>query len=810
MEGLLFVLIFSIEYWYESVKSIRTMFDFLDDVHYQVVIYKKGGHCVKISTIFDSFQDVISFICDKTIQETTKSVFEEILDQCYEDYLSHVLFFTDGYSGSIFSPKAPYVEVSEEFQKRKIEFYAISTYHICSNSTNVNNLIDLSTTTNGVFLSISDWYCKIVEILMFVILGKVGFDVRQNANFNMVHCVKYGQQTYCSLMPAQIKPIVTKEKKTSYRELYDSKKDILGEIFTNVIFTKKIIAIAISVDFFLFCWRYISTDTQNKFFKEAKDAMSKLQKCPDSKKHVSNFTNRSYEVLKKDEMEYCYHNDDKKMNWQYMSIDKNMMRECMRNFTMSSVQYLEKFFKLFYLVDSGTSYHICIRDEHTTDSIFRSMFERVGGIPLEGKRVTCLTMLVCYTIPDHPMKERAEKFLMSEKGEWIDFENPAFYTPYIVQYLLRYSQFLTENEEDRFLRMSRIHLIKSNFSSQCEIRTITSLCKQLLPDKKSKCKVCNQFRSNTMMCIVNDEGGSVQKCGLCITKDTKIEQMESESYMCTCRNCGVRYAISCPEDMAEKCTPKCYGCKTTTIVPHRNCSKCGCAYADPSSMLDETFECEICRAGMNLLKNHTVTFSKLFSQNQQKMCELFGIENQRIEKVRLFELRNVKSVTQVIPQDLFFNGSKILNINELLEFIKSFEPTFECENCMEELAGHLRMKCCENPICDKMICCKCMEAFYTRNQMGNRYNFNGFTCPYCTQIPSNKFANVIGGISRIFYGFPVDLHEEHNETKPHAWCRKCNKIVELDEGRGSKQGKNHTVYPQDFKFAFVCQVCSQI
>jgi hypothetical protein len=399
---------------------------------------------------------------------------------------------------------------------------------------------------------------------------------------------------------------------------------------------------------------------------------------------------------------------------------------------------------------------------------------------------------------------KALEYLVENKGKWFDITDSEWHLLGFIKMVFRlhgkYGDILTIEEYNYLLPFLKIGLLKQN---NPEINCIVPLrlssgLKCVNTDHKVKCKLCDQFRSITVM---TNNG-----CGLCLSYVPEVlveleDHDDSHSYLFDCITCGSRYAVRNTDNLNTK--PKCHYCRanakpyaTKIEIPQIRCHVCDINMILPddtllqsqlniNTMID-TFMCAICSNNNGVQKTdaYQVRLHELLKINDNLIEYLIGVKtsvNNITSKDSLYSLKGkfVVVTDSVDYNKLVYDDMLVLNSEEILQDLiqkinKGYIEQETCNICYGTFIHTDLYPMCYNSDCKALGCRKCLMEWYSENRPGTRILINRMCCPSCKKIPHKGLAFTNVHLKKLLsqnYKYDYDWH--------YAWCKQCLKVKEL-------------------------------
>ena len=225
---------------------------------------------------------------------------------------------------------------------------------------------------------------------------------------------------------------------------------------------------------------------------------------------------------------------------------------------------------------------------------------------------------------DSRLSARADKFLESKKGKWLNFslqeeQIGGFLFPEnlnlgFVHFLFNHEKYITEDE----LAMLKSFVNMANIYRQKDYSLLVSTAvtpqKEMQPFPISKCAKCNKNRIDSLQL----PGGS---CAFCVLADD-VPECTEQSCVVTCRTCSAVYGVVHKELLNGE--PKCHYCKNGTPAPTVKCTVCLNPYIFPTYK-GGPFTCYSCTKNGLQTAETQVAISKIVIENQEILNDTFNI-----------------------------------------------------------------------------------------------------------------------------------------------------------------------------------------
>ena len=406
-----------------------------------------------------------------------------------------------------------------------------------------------------------------------------------------------------------------------------------------------------------------------------------------------------------------------------------------------------------------------------------------------------------------PLKGKADEFLMKHRGKWLDFKLTETHNPVVGEnwsvgiFLSIYSrlvdtEYLTEEENEFIKPLLSIVKTRSKFYGTIDSTVDVLLARDpelnnLRHDHKSVCKVCDQYRSDTVMingvCARDvddcDCGYTPCKCWGGAFKDNNPNQ----SHMVKCRSCGINYSIIGVNTL--NVVPKCYYCRFAQPLDKVECEICLRSFPNPSKKVYENgYTCRQCdenpQAGF---EDKVITIRDLLSvEKSSEIYEMFSIPKAHKDttlnqfKRKIYDMLSVDIKLYDTPEDsigsgiLFMpDGRKVINVKEVTKKIIELRDTDHEETCtlcyMDYPSRKMSFSC---GCCNNRMCLDCIKEWYGKSQSGKLICKSYLECPFCKRTPKYKIWIQAGKYLR-----QLNKRTDWDPTYWHAWCRRCNRIT---------------------------------
>lgn len=438
-----------------------------------------------------------------------------------------------------------------------------------------------------------------------------------------------------------------------------------------------------------------------------------------------------------------------------------------------------------------------------------------AGTQYSLKPAAVLAILCCKS-SGSLLEARARRFLQSIRGKWlppVERIDRAEIISYEFSALIANCHVegaFTDEEQQFFRRLHEIWRYRRGRFENFELKTHISPTKpMLLPDKKTNCRRCHEWTSQTLM-------DSSAMCGICLWESEasgnvwkRPQQFEDyfvekeESYIVECTACQVLYAVLGPADL--NVPPKCHYCRgldksrrSRDGAPCRQCVRCKAKWCYPalqktSKDAGDGYTCPVCvHDGTAVMTtSHQPSLNDLVEENPEWVKHIgFRPKGGSIvfSSAKLYNAvaHNRKplflepSPGASVPPPLSFKGKQVLDEEALIQTVKeriaSSDFKGACQLCFEEMAVEkLRLSCGS---CTNRCCRDCLTSWYGQNSPGKLFVPSHDMCPFCRQRPRyqvlteyNHDACGIVGQSRR-KGAPLQLRVDWY----YGWCQACWKV----------------------------------
>ncbi|CAF0773952.1 unnamed protein product [Didymodactylos carnosus] len=432
------------------------------------------------------------------------------------------------------------------------------------------------------------------------------------------------------------------------------------------------------------------------------------------------------------------------------------------------------------------------------DEIFKLLPHLLArGLRVSLRPASIMAML-CILSKNNILQQRAERFLTSVKGKWIDLDLPENYVYTFSKMCIKLPQFFTENENLLFQKLYIVGGLRLN-----AVTHVTA--KQPFSPKVTE-----------------------------IRKDTKIKCTpesctEDESRLVQCKTCTSLYAVVQYYKLAS--TPKCYYCRELKISPYRRCTGCNNKYVhydstEPIANNGEEYtflcaECEYYTTDKTIV-DIPVSISTLINDNKTQIfkylnikikndIDLFSTEWSLFKLKDKIELENIDDVKLLslssLSTPLIHNQKPILNSSAVLDKIYTWvlsgkSEYVTCYICCNDLPRDKINNTCGNKLCNADACIECLTKWYQAVKPGGIVLVTYLLCPFCKHAPSGKILKKYNKQACTI--LKPDKKNDIDEHWYYGWCIDCYKVKQAQEKICSADGSIPVLTD------FVCDNCAGI
>lgn len=450
------------------------------------------------------------------------------------------------------------------------------------------------------------------------------------------------------------------------------------------------------------------------------------------------------------------------------------------------------------------------------------------GVILERKGIIILSIISLFT-KNSILESKALEIMKTHKGTWFKPEMSEYYLLGFIKTILAvyksHPNILFEPEVEEMTNLVKIGVLKqNNYTIKVERKMILrSESKTLYPDHKSKCHLCNQYRS----CSVTTSNG----CGLCLSYNSDelsklTDDDDAKSYLFDCVICKGRYAVRNIDKMTN--LPRCHYCRKTGITisnkdtfiastPFVACSVCSCKIVLPegNDLGRDSYICALCASNNEKEKTEVieVRIHDVIKYNPQIISLITGLKIDAsliIDRGKsLYSIHNkyalctdpVKPlITLLCEVDSTEGVFEIYNSQEVLDELtqlveKKYVKHETCVICFNDFLHHDLESLCYRPKCSGRACRPCISRWFESNHPGKNILQNRLYCPCCKRIPVSGIAFTNTDLKKIYQLKPKFDHDWH-----YAWCKSCESVVEYMERQCAGPD------PMDIN-DFMCETC---
>ncbi|CAF2657641.1 unnamed protein product [Rotaria sp. Silwood2] len=433
------------------------------------------------------------------------------------------------------------------------------------------------------------------------------------------------------------------------------------------------------------------------------------------------------------------------------------------------------------------------------------IFKLLPHLLAEGLKVSLrpasIMAMLCLLSKNAILQERAERFLTSVKGKWIDLELPENYVYTFSKMCIKLPQFFTDNENLFFQKIYTVGGLKINAATHVIVKQpFSPTIMQIHKDIKAECKTCHIIRSTTLF---PDVGTSC--CAFCLDrynlKYTPETCSDDSSHLVQCKICTCLYAVVQYNKLNAE--PKCFYCRELVKAPYRRCTGCNNKYihydsTEPIRNNDEEYtflcaECQYYSTNKTIVDIH-VPISTLINANKTQLFEylkikikdnidLFSTEWSLFKLKDKIELDNTEDM-KFLSLPLIHNKKSILNPKEVLEevftWIQSGKSEYvTCYICCNDLPRDKINKTCGNKLCNADACIECLTKWYQAVKPGSIVLVAHLLCPFCKQAPSGKILKRYNKQACTI--LKSDKENGIDEHWYYGWCIDCYKVKKAQE-----------------------------
>lgn len=373
------------------------------------------------------------------------------------------------------------------------------------------------------------------------------------------------------------------------------------------------------------------------------------------------------------------------------------------------------------------------------------------------------------------LKDAAQQFLDSIKGNWIDFSEPENSSMDFAKLMLNVPDALNSKEREYFEHLRKIGGLSVNGLTDLDVITGHSSLKTVRPDRKVFCPNCKLLRSETLIV-------SAGICALCVDENVGVDEplASDKSYWCECRTCKVHYAVVRIKDLNVE--PKCFFCRFSKgPSPHAKCLHCHNKFLHQTGSNVENYVCPPCSANNGPLT--TTEQSSVMEYLRQNGTAFLGLEIKNLESFfsskSAFRARDMVNARPEQPLlNPTFNGKVVHNADKLHLRITNWIDSGiaeqgTCQLCYSDLPKKQLLSVCGHKRCKSSACSDCLDSWYSSVQPGQLCLPPRLLCPFCKAVPSSK---TLQRHNRELCMLNVTNVNHLDPAWYHGWCIGCYHI----------------------------------
>ncbi|KAF0744504.1 hypothetical protein Ae201684P_018610 [Aphanomyces euteiches] len=425
-----------------------------------------------------------------------------------------------------------------------------------------------------------------------------------------------------------------------------------------------------------------------------------------------------------------------------------------------------------------------------------------GGTTFSLRGAAVLAMLCCLS-GQTTLKDRAEAFLDSLRGDWIPLDKavdiPECLSLEFVKLMYRGRQYLTETEQLVYTQLRTIYRLRlaATKSVEASIGFVPSKS-EVRPDYKAKCESCGFMTSVSLMVTPT-------KCAHCaerpleeaIALQREHAMPRDQSHLVECRTCCGIYAVTQVELL--NITPKCFYCRHDVANPPAKveCRGCRNLFIDPAGLLGPLtdWKCAVCvQTPHASLTTKTLPFEAFLVANPT-WATRFGLLAQTASYVETLFNRHLnyfKLFTQ--HHDVIFPTDKTPLVDPSTHIVVSGKPVHDVAELAERLTedilrGSLKDVCnlcfeeCLLPAmesacgrCEARVCGACLDAWYGETKPGRMVLLTHLTCAFCRRNPT---VATLKKHNKVACALIRSKPEMLRSDMYYGWCVSCYGVKEM-------------------------------
>lgn len=395
------------------------------------------------------------------------------------------------------------------------------------------------------------------------------------------------------------------------------------------------------------------------------------------------------------------------------------------------------------------------------------------GTMMSRRPAALLAIIAASSSTDSPLFAKANNYLASIKGRWIDRSLPENVSLDLARLLLRCPSALTDEELQLYQQLFRVGSLRINGLTSIDAVVGYTSNQTKRPDSKMRCLTCSTLRSST---LIADDG----KCAMCICEVQADEPApDDRSIWCECHTCKVHYAVIRPGKFTK---PKCHFCRHSLPVPKRQCHLCHNYFLMqmPCTSSHRTYTCPPCHDnGAAVTDCVTLTMSQYVKDN--------GLQGLRISDPAMFwSGRSLMHVKDLVIEDAnarqvqqpTVHHKTVHNAADIQQVIDRWLHSGQAEMgtcclCYEDMPKTALRPFCGRRHCDAQGCKSCVESWYGAFRPGAVLVPPNLFCAFCKKAPSPHIIRKVN--PKLHTHARIDL-TALDPAFYHGWCQCCDQV----------------------------------